>query len=289
MILVTGAAGKTGQTIISALRKRGASVRALLRRAEQVEAAKALGAQEALVGDMRRPADVEKAVAGVKAVYHICPNMAADEITIGKMMIAAARKAQVGHFVYHSVLHPQIEAMPHHWRKMRVEEYLFETKIPFTILQPAAYMQNILAGWKQIAAQGVYRAPYAVETRLGMVDLQDVAEAAAIVLTEAGHQGAIYELANGEALTQTQIAKILSQHLDRPVRAEQIPLSEWQAGARQAGLSNYAIETLLKMFRYYEAFGFWGNSRTLAGLLGRQPKTFATFIQTELVIAQVDG
>ncbi len=281
MILITGAAGKTGQAIISALSKRGASVRALLRRAEQVETAKALGAQEALVGDMRCPVDVENAVAGVKAVYHICPNMAPDEIAIGKSIISAAKKARVGYFVYHSVLHPQVEAMPHHWRKMRVEEHLFEAGIPFTILQPAAYMQNMLVGWKQIAAQGVYRVPYAVETRLGMVDLRDVAEAAAIVLSEAGHQGAIYELAGSEALTQIQVAQILSQQLGRPVRAEQLPLSKWQADARQAGLSNYAIETLLKMFRYYEDFGFWGNSRVLTWLLGRQPKTFAKFLTAQ--------
>jgi hypothetical protein len=84
-----------------------------------------------------------------------------------------------------------------------------------------------------------------------------------------------------EALTQIQVAQILSQQLGRPVRAEQLPLSKWQADARQAGLSNYAIETLLKMFRYYEDFGFWGNSRVLTWLLGRQPKTFAKFLTAQ--------
>ncbi len=281
MILVTGAAGKTGQAIIGALSKRGAKVRAMVQRTEQAKVVMALGAQEYVTGDIRRPADVEKAVAGARAIYHICPNMAPDEVAIGKLVIAAARKARAGHFVYHSVLHPQVEAMPHHWRKMRVEEHLFEARIPFTILQPAAYMQNVLTGWQQITKRGVYSVPYAIKTRLGMVDLQDVAQAAAIVLSEAGHQGAIYELAGSEALTQIQVAEILSQQLGRPVRAEQLPLSKWQADARQAGLSNYAIETLLKMFRYYEDFGFWGNSRALAGLLGRQPTTFAEFIQKQ--------
>ncbi|HHJ06304.1 MAG TPA: nucleoside-diphosphate sugar epimerase [Anaerolineae bacterium] len=281
MILVSGAGGKTGQAIISALSKRGAKVRALVRRAEQIPLMKTLGAQDCAVGNMRRPADVEQAINGARAVYHICPNMARDEVAIGKIMIAAAKNAHAAHFVYHSVLHPQIKAMPHHWRKMRVEERLFEAGIPFTILQPAAYMQNVLAGWRQIIARGVYSAPYAVETRLGMVDLLDVAEAAAIVLTQTGHQGAIYELAGSETLTQAQVAEILSQQLDRPVRAEQISLEQWQANARQAGLSHYAIETLLKMFRYYEAFGFWGNSNTLTWLLGRSPNTFRQFIQRQ--------
>ena len=57
----------------------------------------------------------------------------------------AARRAGIRHLVYHSVLHPQVEAMPHHWQKMRVEEQLFAAGLPYTILQPAAYMQNVLA------------------------------------------------------------------------------------------------------------------------------------------------
>ena len=61
--------------------------------------------------------------------------------------IRAAQSAGVERFVYHSVLHPQVEIMAHHWQKMRVEEQLFESGLSFTILQPAAYMQNVLAGW----------------------------------------------------------------------------------------------------------------------------------------------
>ncbi len=63
---------------------------------------------------------------------------------IGKLVIDEARKAGVKHFVYHSVLHPQTEKMNHHWQKMHVEEMIFESGLPFTILQPAPYMQNLL-------------------------------------------------------------------------------------------------------------------------------------------------
>ncbi len=63
-----------------------------------------------------------------------------------------------------------------------------------TILQPTAYMQNILAGWRSIVEDGIYRVPYPIDTRISLVDLRDVAEAAARVLTEDGHVGATYEL-----------------------------------------------------------------------------------------------
>ena len=70
------------------------------------------------------------------------------------------------HFVYHSVLHPQTEKMNHHWQKMRVEEMIFESGLPFTILQPAPYMQNLLAGWKSIVEDGVLRVPYSVDSEI---------------------------------------------------------------------------------------------------------------------------
>lgn len=114
---------------------------------------------------------------------------------------------------------------------------------------------------------------------MSMVDLDDVAQAAAVVLTELGHLGATYELAGPGVLTQTQVAEILSKHLKRPVRAEQMMIEAWILQARASGMGEYQIETLLKMFRYYDRNGFWGNPHTLSQLLGRTPTKFDTFVE----------
>ena len=279
MILVTGAGGKTGRAVTRALVARGKSVRALVHRPDQIRAAEELGAREVVVGDMRAQATMDRAAQGTRAIYHICPNMHPEEVAIGQTAIAAARLVGVAHFVYHSVLHPQVEAMPHHWLKMRVEERLFQSGLSYTILQPAAYMQNVLAQWEHVLEQGIYSVPYSVETRLGMVDLEDVAEAAAVVLTEPGHGGATYELSSADVLSQTEVAAILSRQLGRPVRAEAVPLETWENRARELGLGDYQVKTLVKMFRYYERHGFWGNPRVLGWLLGRPPTTFAAFVE----------
>ena len=279
MILITGAGGKTGRAVIKALAARGEAVRAFVHRAEQAAAVQVLGANEAVAGDMRDEAALRQAMRGARAVYHICPNVNPDETVIGKLAMAAARAAGVERFVFHSVLHPQAEAMPHHGNKLRVEEALFESGAPFTILQPTAYMQNVLAGWDSIVKQGVYAVPYPVETRLSLVDLDDVAEAAAIVLTEPGHAGATYELAGTEALTQVEVTEALSQNLGRPVRAEQQSIEGWEQRAREAGMGDYPRETLIKMFRYYERHGLVGNPKVLGWLLRRRPTTFAAFAE----------
>jgi uncharacterized protein YbjT (DUF2867 family) len=287
MILVTGAAGKTGRAVISALTAKGQAVRALVHRPQQASVVMDAGAQEVVTGDMREQAAMDQAVAAgpsgaVCAMYHICPNMSPDELAIGQVVFQAARAAELEHVVYHSVLHPQTETMPHHWQKLRTEELLFETGLPYTILQPAAYMQNVLAYWDRILQQGIYAVPYATETRLGMVDLEDVAEAAAIVLTEDGHAGATYELAGADVLSPVEVAAILERQLARPVRAQAVPLGEWEQGARSSGMGDYQVETLLQMFRYYERYGFWGNPHVLTWLLRRKPTSFAAFVACEV-------
>ena len=283
MILVTGAAGKTGLAVIQALAAREAAVRALVRRDEQVNRVLAAGAREALSGYMRELAAVRRAMQGVRAVYHIPPNVSPDELVIGEAVIAAARVEGVEHLVYHSVLHPQTKDMPHHWAKLRVEERVFKSGLPFTILQPTAYMQNILPQWEQVQEQGLYRIPYPVETRLSLVDLEDVARAATRVLSEPDHTGATYELVGTQPISQAEITEILGQEIGRPVQAQAVPLGEWEQDARQSGLGSHQIKTLLQMFRYYAQHGLVGNPRVLGWLLERQPTGFREFVKHSML------
>lgn len=278
MILVTGAGGKTGKAIVKRLAAGREPVRALAFHSEQTPELTGLGASEVVIGDMRDRGFMHAVFAGVRAVYHICPNVNPDEVVMAENALAGARAAGVEHFVYHSVLHPQVEAMPHHWLKMRVEERLFAAGVPFTILQPAPYMQNVLAYWEAIVNQGEYALPYSPAAPLSMVDLDNVAAAAARVLTEPGHAGATYELAGPQALSAYEVAQILGRVLGREVRAEQIELGEWERRARNSPMGAYAVETLLAMFNYYDRYGLMGNSHVLEWLLGRPPTRFEDFI-----------
>ena len=203
------------------------------------------------------------------------------EFAIGASLIAAAQQAGVQRIIYHSVLHPQVEAMAHHWQKLRVEELLFQSGLAYAIVQPAAYMQNVLANWPEIAATGVYRVPYAASTRLGMVDLADVAAAVTRILLEPALDGGVYELAGAEAYTQDEVAAHLAARLGRPVRCEVVDRAQWAAAARARGMNDYAVTTLFAMFEYYERHGFWGSPFMLMQLLGRPPATFADFLARE--------
>jgi uncharacterized protein YbjT (DUF2867 family) len=166
--------------------------------------------------------------------------------------------------------------MPHHWEKMRVEEMLFASGLDVTVLQPTAYMQNLLTQWLTITEEGVYKIPYPATSRMSLVDLDDVAQAAAIVLTNDVHIGATYELVGTPPLSQTEVAAVLGQTLGRAIRIDPETPEGWAAQA--TGLDNYQRETLIKMFRYYAQHGLIGNSTALRWLLGREPTTLAAFV-----------
>jgi uncharacterized protein YbjT (DUF2867 family) len=278
MILVTGAAGKTGKAVIKALARSGAKVRALVRRPDRSQAMQALGAAEISIGSFEDAAALGAAVSGTEAIYHVCPNVSRDEVAYAEAIMAAAQANQVKRFVYHSVLHPQIEAMPHHWKKMRVEERLLAAGFDLTILQPAAYMQNILGAWRGIVEEGVYRIPYPAETQLSLVDLEDVAAAAAVVLGGAGHSGATYQIVGTAPISQNEIATMAGRALKKQIRIEAEPVEDWEARNRLAGMPDYQRMALAKMFRYYSQHGLVGNANTLRWLLGRPPHDFARFV-----------
>jgi len=276
MILITGVGGKTGRTLIKALSK-VESVCAFVHHEEHVSVAKSLGADKVIVGDMRDESAIRSAMQGARAAYHICPNMNPDEVVIGKSVIDASRAAGVEHFVYHAVLHPQTEKMNHHWQKMRVEEMIFESGLPFTILQPAPYMQNLSAGWKSIVEDSVLRVPYSINAQFSFIDLEDVAEVACIVMTQPNHIHATYELVGTSPMSHVEVAEIFSRVLNRDVRAEKEEIGEWRL--RASGMSEYAIENLVKMFEYYDKWGRARNPNVLRWLLHREPTSLETFIK----------
>jgi len=276
MILITGAGGKTGRALIKAL-SNAESVCAFVHREEHVSVVNSLGAERVIVGNMRDESAIHSAMQGIRAVYHVCPNMSADEVEIGMLVLGVARDHGVEHFVYHSVLHPQTEKMNHHWQKLRVEEALFESGLPFTILQPAPYMQNLLASWKSIVEEGMLRVPYSVHSKFSFIDLEDLAQAAKIVLTEPNHKNAIYELAGTMPMSHAEVAEILSRVLNHDVRADKEELSDWRL--RAGGLSEYAAENLVKMFEYYDQWGLVGNPNVLRWLLRREPTSLEMFAE----------
>ncbi|HYW26750.1 MAG TPA: NmrA family NAD(P)-binding protein [Terriglobales bacterium] len=280
LILVTAAAGRTGRAVVRALAARGVAARALVRRPEQVAALRTDGAAEVVVGDLRDRAALRRAVHGAGGAYYICPEMNPDEAEIGGALIKAMRDAGAWRLVYHSVLHPQADDLPHHLMKLHTERRVVDSGLAYTILQPAPYMQNLAPHRYDVVTHGVYRVPYSVLAPFSWIDLRDVAQVAARVLADPGHDSATYELAGPEPLSSAQVAERWAAVLGRPVRAETMRREAWVAELDRSGVGGFALEARAAMTRYYDRHGLVGNPNALTWLLPRPPHKLPDYLRS---------
>jgi len=208
MILVTGAAGKTGKAVIEAVAARGGQVgctevRPLVHRAKQAAEVAALGAHDVTVGRFDDAEALARAVSGVTAIYHICPNVSPHEMAYAKAVVAAAKAAGVRRLVYHSVLHPQIEAMPHHWAKLRVEEMLLASGLDVTTLQPPPTCRT---SWRDgVRSSKTASTGCPTPSKPGSASsIWAMSRRPQRWCSRTGHGGATYELVGTAPLTQTR-------------------------------------------------------------------------------------
>ena len=228
---------------------------------------------------------MNEAFIGIRAAYHICSAVNPDEVRIGQIAIKAARSAQIEHFVYHSVLHSLLQDLPHHQKKLIVEEIVVNSCIPYSIIQPAIFMQNILEGWNLLSEECIFEQRFftSKETRICMVDLEDVAEAVSIILTKPGHTGATYEICGPENLALDDMLAAFKQNFGREVTVQTTPDELWAAQLKKHGLEDYQVNTLLTMFHHYNEHGFAGNPNVLTWILGRKPNDFVSFIHRAML------
>jgi uncharacterized protein YbjT (DUF2867 family) len=269
VIVVTAAGGRTGGAVVRSLWSRGERVRAVVGRSRPRPELTALSA-DVVPADLGDAATVEPLLAGADALYLIWPNFDPCETTGAVALLAAARRAGVARVVYHSVLRPQARAMPHHAAKDRVEEALDASGLAWRVLQPCAYADNLDPQLAEAAATGVLRSPWGLEQAQSLVDLRDVADAAAVLLTQDGLDGGTFEAVGAEPLTAPAIAALMAERLGREVRAVDVA-----PDGPVPPPEEYASRCRRLMFDHYRAHGFRGSPRVLEMLLGRPVRTFA--------------
>jgi uncharacterized protein YbjT (DUF2867 family) len=267
VIVVTAAGGRTGTAVVRALRARGEQVRAVVSRRGPRPELTGLGA-EVVVGELTQPMPWAKLLDGATAFHLVWPQFHPDEAEGSAALFAEARRAGVGRVVYHSVLRPQTRVLPHHAAKDRAEEVLESSGVAWRVLQPCAYAQDYDAELPEVARTGVLRSLWGVRTAQSLVDLEDVAEAAAVLLTEDGLDGGTFEAAGPEPLTAPRIAELMGERLGREVVADDVIPAGEQPSA-------YAARCRRAMLDHQRAHGFVGSPRVLTALLGRPPRTFA--------------
>ncbi len=134
-----------------------------------------------------------------------------------------------------------------------------------------------LAGYlpRLIKADGTFVLP-AGDGRTAWVDTRDIASVAATVLTQHGHDGAIYPVTGPEALSMRDLAGILSTVLGRPITYQDASPEQARRSMQQQNLQGMA-DFLTEHYQAVKRGGFEQVSDTVKRVGGSEARTFATF------------
>lgn len=285
-IFLNCAGSRTQLHVMTALHARGAGFRAYGRHLA-VPQLTALGATSVHEGALTDEAAVADAMRGATTVVHVAPALQAREVAMGRLAIDVARRQGVRHFVYISVLSPQISHLMNHRTKLEIEDYLVSSGLCHTILRPMHYFQNLDVA--AAARSGRLQLTYDVATPLSFVDMADVGEVAAMVATatDGAHDYASYDLCSADCLSGAQLAAQLAAICGRAITAERIPLADVVAMltphlAADKATENWTASAIERLFLYYSRFGFRGNANVLRWLLGREPGCFGGYARRQL-------
>jgi uncharacterized protein YbjT (DUF2867 family) len=267
MILITGATGNIGRELIVALEKTNAEVRLLVR-----DPARIAAATRHVVADLDDPTTLPAAFDGVEALFLLTPGIGLGQT---ENAVAAAQAAKVRHIVHLSSANVLGDPMPamgrwHHDR----EELVRASGIPATILRPGAFMTNALDWLPTIRAGGYVLDPIG-SGRYAPIDPADIADVAAVALTEAGHDGKQYVLTGDEALTVTEQTRTLAAAIGRHLDVQPVTSPEEAVRARfPHGAPPALAAALIEGFALMRADTAGFRTDTIRRMLGRPARSF---------------
>lgn len=276
MILVMGASGNIGKEVVKQLSARGAQFRAGYRSAEQAAEAQRLGIETAVL-DYAQPQTLRAALQGVERLFFVSPplpNLAELEGNV----LAAAQSAGVRHLVKSSVWGADGEDFAFSISHRAVEKKIEASGIPYTFLRPNGFMQNMLGSAPTIKGQAAFYLPTG-EARVSEIDVRDIGEVAAAVLTEEGHQGKAYELSGPETHSNAERAQILSEVLGKTITYISPPDAEWKRMAMSFGLPEWQVDGIIDLSHYYKAGKAERVSPAVKETTGREPTSFRRFAE----------
>jgi uncharacterized protein YbjT (DUF2867 family) len=280
-VLVTGATGRQGGSVVDALLADGVAVRAFTRDATS-ERARALSARgvEVVEGDLDRRTHLRRAMDGVDGVFLVTDYFSAGragEIHQGRNGVRAAAEAGVDHLVYSSVASADRAPGLEHFRTKRaVESYLHKRFPSATVLRPAYFMSNF-ESQRSAVADGRLALPLRRSTELALVDPRDIGRMAARAFADPERfAGRTVELA-GDELTLSGMAAAFSEVLGRRVTPEHV---RTDAAYERMG------EEMADMFAWFNSVGYDVNVRRLEAETGVEMTRFREYLEREWADAE---
>lgn len=236
-IVVTGATGHLGRLVVEALLARGVAPGDVVATGRRTEAVADLAARGVQVrrADYDEPASLDAAFAGADRLFFASGSEVGRRLGQHRNVVDAAVRAGVPFVAYTSAPRADVSPLPVNPDHKATEEMLAAAGLPAVVLRNNWYSENYLADLAQARETGEIVSATA-GGRVASAPRADFAEAAAVVLTTAGHEGAVYELGGDVAWDYDELAGVLSELVGRPVTHRNVTPDERRARLLAAGL-----------------------------------------------------
>lgn len=274
-VLITGATGNIGSLVIQQLAKKEITLRAYVRNTEKASHLKELGVT-LVEGDFSDQQALNRAADGVDAILAITPANP-NAVEQGEAILKAALNAGKPYYLRLSAIGAAPDAPTANGRfHYQSDQALINSGLPFTILRPHFYMQNLFGAVESIKAEGKMYWGMG-DGKLGLIDVRDIADCFVALLQNSGHEGRIYTPTGPASISFHDIADIISKSLDKSVQYVPVPNEAVGASLKEAGWDDWSAQLMMDYSKAY-ASG-WGDfvNDDVETITGKQPRSFAQF------------
>jgi uncharacterized protein YbjT (DUF2867 family) len=275
MILVVGATGTNGREVVRRLVAAGQRVRAMVRTPSKAGDLRGEGV-ELVQGDLDAPGSLDAALAGVDRAFFVS---AVDQRYVGWFgnFLAAAQRVGSSHVVKFSGLGASIDSPAEILRQHgETDEALIDSGMPYTILRPNSFYQNMLWSAATIREHGAFYLPMK-SARQSLVDVRDIAAVSVLALTGTGHEGKTYDITGPESLTYHDVADRLSAVLGRSIRYVDVPPEAAFDSMLKAGMPEWNARAVTDLYGIFAAGEAAGTTDRIERITGRAPVSFDQF------------
>ena len=280
MIMVTGATGTIGKEVVKELRGMDARFRVVAR--DPKKARKLLGDVQIVRGDLGDRGSLDAAFEGGTKLFLLGPG-SPTQVADQHNAIEAAKAAGITHVVRSSAFVSDTEStVPLGRWHGQTDEELRRSGLKWTILQPEAFMQNLLGSVGTIKQQGAIYGT-SKDGKIAMIDARDIARVAAHALVDSEHEGKTYVLTGPEAVDYAQVAETFSHVLGRPVKYVDLPPEQARLGMLGTGLPEWLVDILLGLSSIYAAGRGAQVTDAVEHVGGAKPRTIAEFVRDHVL------
>ena len=272
-ISVTGATGGLGGRVARELSARGLEQRLVVRdpgRAPQLPGA------EVVTASYEDSETMARALDGTSTLFLVSGHEDPDRVSLHRKAIEGARLAGVERIVYTSFMGAAPHAsFPYARDHGATEQAVHDAGISLTSMRNTLYADSAP---RFVRPDGVIRAP-AGHGRVAWVARADVARLAAVLLTEPGHEGQIYDVSGPHAIDLHETARILTRATRRAITYHAETLDE--ARASRAGHPDWLVDGWIGSYLMLDAGEGSVTSHTIEHLTGQRPMTLSEFLAAE--------